>query len=443
MDMYSRKNFIKNMVISAVAFQGFGLAAFGQSMPNEKSLNKEDGKVKVALIGFGKMGAVDLKNCLETGLVELIAVCDVFDQRLNDAKAKFGDKIKLSKDYKELLSDPNIEAVLIATPDHLHHRIAIDALKAGKHVYCEKPLIHSLEQMEELQQVHKKSAMIFQTGSQGISSWGNDFAKMIIDSGLIGTVNQVEAAFTAKPTELGMPNIPNTINKDTVDWSKFLGPGQKMEFNAWKFLRWRNWKNFSTGLAGDLFVHVIASTHYIMGIKGPKTIYSSGNLNYYLDGSRDTPEYMFSLLKYPNVNNKGDFTLALTANLVDGVSKKWGSDNILFTGSKGTMKVEWDKVTVTSLTGIPNETLKGLYALGIEEAVKPNPGVYEFNAPKGNWSAHFKHHMNFIESIRGNETVKADLPFGLLASAAALLCNVSYERQQVVHWDSLKMKIVG
>ena len=437
--MYNRKTFIKNMAMGAVALGGFP----GDILANIRVSKEQESAIRLGIIGYGNMGKSDIKAALTTQMAKVVAVCDVYDKRLEEATAAFGRDILITKAYQEVLASPEVDAVIIATPDHLHLRMAVDALKAKKHVYCEKPVIFDVSQANELITAQKTSGTVFQSGSQGVSSWGNGMAKLIIDSGLIGPVNYVEGQFTVKPNDLKTFVAPEGSDEKSIDWKKFLGDAPQRQFDAQRYFRWRSWQDYTTGLAGDLFVHVLASVHHIMGAEGPNRVYSTGGLRYYLDGYRDTPDVITSLLDYPNIQNKGAFTLSLQANLVDGISKKWASNNFNIIGSKGSMQVEWAKVTVKTLHRIPNELFKGLMTLGIDEPERPANNEYRFNAPRGTWAAHPNHHKNFFDAILAKGETSAGVEFGVKTAAAAILCNQSCVTERPINWDAKNMKIIS
>lgn len=415
----------------------------GFSFANKVTVTKQsEDFIRLAVIGKGRMGSSNLHSSLATKMSRLVAVCDVYEKNLRETAEQHGQEILLTRNYHDIINNNNVDAVIIATPDHLHQQIAIEAMKAGKHVYCEKPVIHKVEEGNELLRAQRENGVIFQTGNQGVSSWGNELARLIIRSGLIGPVNLVEGQFSAPPRILRTFVAPKEANEDTISWDKFQGKAPKRPYDAQRFFQWRGWQDYSTGLTGDLLVHVIASVHYIMENEEPEKVYATGSLTHYLDGSRDLPDAMFCYLDYPNRNNKGKFTLSLQANLVDGISKKWGSTDFMMIGARGSMRVEWDKVTLKTINRIPNELFKGLMSLGLEEPKKTvveKQHLYEFNAPKGLLSAHVKHHKNFLQAIRKEEEVRSNAAFGVRSATAALLCNESYLKGSPVKWKSEKI----
>ena len=186
------------------------LSAAGSKWSNEvKKSVSPNSFVNIALIGKGGMGTSDTNTSLSVDGVKIVGVCDLYDKRLKDAKAEWGNELFVTKDYREILSRKDVDAVIIATPDHWHQPIAIEAMNAGKHVYCEKPVIHKLGEGKALIEAQKKSGVLFQTGSQGMASLGNRAARLLVQQGVIGAVNFVDGQFTAAPGRLNSFTAPD------------------------------------------------------------------------------------------------------------------------------------------------------------------------------------------------------------------------------------------
>jgi predicted dehydrogenase len=157
--------------------------------------------------------------------------------------------------------------------------MSIDALKAGKHVYCEKPMIHSVEEGHEILNAWKKSKKVYMVGSQGLSSLGNEKAKQLLAEGAIGEINYAEG-FWARNSPLGAWQypIPADASPETVDWKGFIANTTKRPFDEERFFRWRNYLDYGTGMSGDLFVHLFSSLHFITNSLGPNKVSATGGL---------------------------------------------------------------------------------------------------------------------------------------------------------------------
>lgn len=180
-----------------------------------------------------------------------------------------------------------------------------------------------------------------------------------------------------------------------------------------------------------------------MDAEGPEKVYTTGGLRHYTDGLRDTPDVMLGYFDYPDRNNLGAFTVQLGANYVDGVSKKWGSMDFKIVGSKGTLDVGWDKVVLKTMEDVNPKDLEVLEQLGqgMNAPEKISPREYVFHAEKGYKGGHYDHHFNFINGIRNNTPLTADVLFAVRTAAPALLSFESYLRKDAIQWDAQKLKI--
>lgn len=444
--MQNRREFLKKMAMGSVALSttpSVFSETNGKMVKGVKKSVSSNSLIQIALIGKGGMGTLNVSTALSVEGVKLVAVCDLYDKRLKDAKAEWGNDLFITKEYKEILSRKDVDAVIIATPDHWHQPIAIEAMKGGKHVYCEKPVIHKLNEAKALIEAHHKSGVLFQVGSQGMASLGNRAARLLIKQGIIGPVNFIDGQFTSAPGRLNSFVAPEDATEETIWWDRFLGNAPKKPFNPQHFFAWRNWRDYGTGLAGDLYVHVLSSVHYIMDAIGPEKVYTTGGIHHYTDGSCDTPDIMLGYFDYPDRNNLGAFTLQLGANYVDGVSKKWGSMDFRIVGSKGTLDVGWNKVVLKTLEDANPKDFEVLDELGQRMNVpeKISPREYVFQAEKNYKGGHYDHHFNFINGIRNNAPLTADVLFAVRSAAPALLSYESYLRSEAIQWDAKKMKI--
>lgn len=445
--MIVRRRFIKSLVAGGILLPSIPQFLLGVEKGMDHSFSSiSDGsdmkEIRIALIGKGGMGTADTNTALSVGGVKLVAVCDLYDARLKLAKEQWGDHLFVTKDFQDILRRKDVDVVLIGTPDHWHQPIAIAAMKAGKHVYCEKPVIHKIEEGRELVDAQRASGSYFQTGSQGMASLGNRKARQLVQAGIIGKVNFVDGQFTGGPGTLGYYPIPEDASEKTIWWKQFIGNAPKHDFDAQRFFYWRNWKDYGTGIAGDLFVHVLASLHFIMDAIGPEKIYTTGGIRYYIDGCRDTPDIMLGYFDYPDRNGIGAFTVQLGANYIDGVSKKWGSMDFRIVGSEGTLDVAWDKVVLKTFRPMDIQSLNTLKKIGqgIDTPVQKTKTEYVFAAEPNYRGGHYDHFYNFFNGIRNKTPLVADVLFGVRSAAPALLSYESYVRGDVIYWDAEDFK---
>ena len=437
--MEQRRQFIKKMMASGVAASTFPHLLFGKESDEKyygtKAPMQGETPVRIALIGKGTMGTNDTRTALRVPGVKLVAVCDLYDARLQSAKKEWGDDIFITRDYKEILSRNDVDAVIVGTSDHWHQKISIDAMKAGKHVYCEKPVIHKITEAKDLIKAQEASGCVFQSGSQGMSSIGNRKAKQLVQSGAIGKVNLIEAAFTSRPRQ-GC-RTPDGISATDIWWDRYIMNSPKVAFSPDRFFCWRNWKDYGTGIAGDLFVHVLSSLQYIMDSSGPEKVYTTGDV----DGIGDTPYIMLGYFDYPAKNGMNAFKAALTANYADGVSGKWGSMDFVIIGSEGTLRVEWNKVTMKKSRRVSAADFSGLPSLGnsidMPEQISDTELVF---VEKGYNNCHLDHFTRFFDGIRKKTKVEADVMFAVQTAVPAVMCFESYFSGKPVYWDSEKLK---
>ncbi len=345
----SRRNFLKKFG-AATAAVAVGTNVFAR---DKKSglftyLKRTDGfgpndKVNLALIGAGGQGTEDTKVALTVPGVKLVAVCDLYDGRLKDAKTRWGADIFTTKVYKEILNRKDVDAVIIGTPDFWHQQISIDAMHSGKHVYCEKPMVHGITEGPAVIKAQQETGKIFQVGSQGVSSLGNEKAKELLKSGAIGQLNYAEGFWARRgPVEVWQYPIPADASTQTVDWETYVSNTHKRPFDEKRFFRWRNYTDYGTGMCGDLFVHLFSSLHFITGSNGPEKIYAAGGLRFWNDG-REVPDVLLGTFDYGQNEAHPAFNLSLRCNFVDGTS---GTTYLRLVGSEGAMDITWDKVVL-------------------------------------------------------------------------------------------------
>src|SRR5947209_8339259 len=308
--------------------------------------------IQIALIGAGIQGQGDTKVAVQVPGVKLVAVADCYDGRLEHSKELWGNDIFTTRDYREILARKDIDAVIIGTPDHWHKQESVDAMKAGKDVYCEKPMIHLYADGPEIIETARATNRIIQIGSQRVSSIIYAKARELIQSGAIGQLNMVTAHWD-RNSSIGAWNytVPPDASPETCDWQRFLGTAPKIPYNAEHFFQWRKWKAYGSGVAGDLFVHLFSGTHFITGSKGPVRGMATGALRFWKDG-RDADDVMLGLFDY-----REGFNLSLRVNFVDGGEE---SEGLVFTGSEGTLEIGGPGLAVSR---VPRESAPG-YTIG-------------------------------------------------------------------------------
>ncbi|GAA4801562.1 hypothetical protein GCM10023231_32900 [Olivibacter ginsenosidimutans] len=407
-------------------------------------------RIAIAAIGLGIMGFGNLKAALLDEGVELVGGADCYDGHLQKIKELYGAHIKTTRHDEEILGDPSVDAVIISTPDHWHARQALAAMQKGKAVYCEKPLVHKIEEGDALIQMHRKTKIPFQVGSQWASSIVMQKAKELYEAGAIGRLNFVEVytdRFDAKGA--WQYSVPPDASTDTCDWNTFQGGATDLPFDPIRFFRWRNYKAYGTGMAGDLFVHLFTRLHTITSAKGPNRIYATGGLNYWKDG-RDVPDLMLGLFDYPETSTHPAFNLSLRVNFVDGSG---GGDSMRLVGNEGEMVLEGNRVTIRNkqlpkAPGYGGWDTFGTFPKKIQEefiAVYDQQykdskqtvipvGETIFEAPKG-YDMRVDHFDNWFQAIRTGTTAVEGPEFAMRTAGPALAANISQQEKRIVEWD--------
>jgi predicted dehydrogenase len=421
----------------------------------DRKISSND-KIRLGVIGYGVQGHFDLGTALKVPGVELAGICDLYTGRLENAKEQFGKDLFTTRNYKELLDRKDIDAVLVCTTDCWHARITTEALAKGKHVYCEKPMVFKISEGYPVMEAAKKSGKVLQVGSQRVSSIGYAKAKELVAAGEIGKLNMVNAVYD-RQSSIGAweYTIPKDADANTTDWDRFIEVTEKMAYDSKKFFWWRAFKEVGTGVAGDLFIHLLSGTHFMTNSKGPEHIFSTGQLSYWKDG-RNLPDVMAGVMQYPETKEHAAFLLTLQVNFISGTG---GEEIIRLVGSEGTIEVNGNNLTIkhslmpeapgfggydslfTFSKRMREEMQKDYDAKWTAEQKKrKTKDDIIFKVPLG-YDDHLDHFTNFFDSIRTGKPVVEDAVFGFRAAAPALSCNESYLTKKIIAWDPENMKL--
>ena len=458
----SRRSFLKKATLGSAAIStapAVFASSYEQKLMLKRNYDEKDyavnDQINLGLIGVGIQGIYDTKSALEVSGVKLVAASDLYTGRLDRAKELWGDAIFVTRDYRKLLERKDIDAVIVATPDHWHKKIVVDALKAGKNVYCEKPMVQKWEEGQEIISAQKSTGKLCQIGSQGMASLGNEKAKQLYEDGAIGDVVMLDFYNDRYSAEGAWQYpIPPDANPDTVDFDTFLGSAPKVPFELKRFFRWRNYQDYGTGVAGDLFVHAFSTLNHVIGSNGPNRAQATGGLRFWNDG-RDVPDVSITLYDYPKTDTHAAFNAAFRINFIAGSG---GGAGFKLVGTEGEMEIGQESVTLrrSKLDMIPDtysmiayteatqEKIHKAYASkGLDTRVSSlNTGTTTWEAPRDYRGGHYDHFYNFFQAIRGKGKIVEDPTFGLRAAGAALLANESYYKKQPVNWDPINMRLV-
>lgn len=450
----SRRAFLGQLAAGSLAATGFAplLTAaerasanrlVARALPEPQRYSAND-TIQLAVIGAGGMGMADVHTALRVPGVKLVAACDVFDGRLADAREEHGADLYTTRDYREVLARDDIDAVIVGTPDHWHARISADAMEAGKAVYCEKPMVHSIGQGADVVRAQQATGQAFQVGSQGMSSLGNEKAKELYEDGAIGELNYAEG-FWARNSPIGAWQypIPEDGVEENIDWDLYLGDAPRVPFDPLRIFRWRNYRDYGTGVSGDLFVHLFSSLHFVVSSKGPDAIQATGGLRFWKDG-REVPDILLGMFDYPEAPTHAPFNLSLRVNFVDGTS---GSTYLRLVGNEGAMDVTWTEVILRrNKASDPMDAFAERKAAEFDETAAQRkqmlpPAQSTWVVEDGYRGAHFDHFFNFFRAVREETRPAEDAIFGFRAAAPALACNDAYFEDRIVHWDPEAMEL--
>lgn len=458
----SRRRFLQQLGATALATAANPLATLALQRKAEERILRYDrhispnDRIRIGVIGYGIQGHLDLATALKVPGIELGAICDLYTGRLQHARELHGDDVLITRDYREILERSDIDAVIVATTDCWHAPITLDALAKGKHVYVEKPMVYKIEEGYSIVQAAKASGRVLQVGSQRVSSIAYAKAKELLAEGQIGQLNMVNAVYD-RQSSLGawQYTIPPDASPETTDWDRFIQLTEKMPFDAKVFFWWRAFKEVGTGVAGDLFIHLLSGVHFITNSPGPETIFSTGQLSYWKDG-RNMPDVMAGVMQYPECSAHPAFQMTLQVNLISGTG---GQHLIQLVGTEGVMQLMGNDLVMrfsylpeapgfdgydsvfTFPTKMQEELRREYQARWTpEQRQRKTREDLVFKAPEG-YNDHLDHLTNFFDAIRTGGPVVEDAEFGLRAAAPALACNDSYFRNQAIHWDPVAMKL--
>ncbi|MEZ5401529.1 MAG: Gfo/Idh/MocA family oxidoreductase [Bryobacteraceae bacterium] len=377
--------------------------------------------VTVGMIGVGSRGNY-LTERLFVGsgaMVKVLATCDTYEGHRARSKDRIqtmgGNTPSVHVDYREVLANKDINMVVIATPEHLHHDMTIAALKAGKNVYVEKPLAHTIEEGEEILKVAKAAGKKVQVGTQNRSNSLYGMAKQMISQGMIGDCHYVRAFWYRNSLPGGAPawryTIPKDANPQNTDWQKFLGTAAKRDFDPQRYYQWRLYWDYSGGISTDLLVHQTDITNFVLGKTTPHTCMSSGGVYRWTDANddREVPDTMSAIYEYSD-----KFHL--------NYSCYFGNDNFgygeNFCGNDGTIEVLNRQI----LSYTPQKHVKGRQPTRIELPGNDNLAV----------EAHLH---NLVLAIQGKAELVAPVEVGQQAAISGHMATLSLRNGKKVVWD--------
>jgi predicted dehydrogenase len=435
-DERTRREFIKQVGAGAVAAAGTvaageRLGAFRQAPGTAKGrvIGAND-RINVGFVGCGGRMNAHIRRIMERnkerGDVQPVAVNDIWDKRKQRARTATGvDERSVHHDYRELCARPDVDVVVIASPDHWHHLQTLEALRNGKDVYLEKPMTYTVEEAKEIADVVKAGGRVLQVGSQYASMDHFWKARNAIKDGLLGDVVWASGGFGRNRNLRGEWNYtidPEATDK-TLDWKAFLGPAPRRPFDPERYFRWRKYWDYSGGIATDLFYHSVSPLLVAIGGDFPLRVTASGGI--YLQKDREVPDTFFMNVDYPA------WTMQLACSVGSGVGAPLvvhGSRATLFIGQNS------ENLINTQMDLVPDQEYRdefvkktGVEAMKIE--VQP--------VARG---AH-PHMDNFLDCVRSRQEPNLPAQLGYQAMAAIGMGVQAYRQNEVLFFDRRREKV--
>lgn len=395
--------------------------------------------IRFASIGTGIRGCDLLRSARKVPSGELVGTADLYEMHRRAGIEAYGKDVPSTGDYRTLLDRKDVDAVIVAVSDHLHRAIVIDCLAAGKDVYCEKPMSHTVGDGFAMADAVKSNKRIFQVGSQRVSNIVYKKAREIYASGRLGEVTLIEGhSDRNSPSGAWVYPIPPDASEQTIDWKSFLRDAPQRPFDAVRFFRWRCFTDYGEGVAGDLFVHLLSGIQCVSGLSTPpRRALSAGSLTYFKDG-RDFPDLLATLYDY------GDLTLNLHCN-----QNSAQGEPIIFYGKQATMTINGNTLTVApqdtrpqpegySLNGWTAEAKKKYLDdwHATHPATAPALEEVETYAATPGYDDTADHIANFFRAVETREPVTENEDFGNRAAIACHMANYSYFHGCAAKWDA-------
>jgi predicted dehydrogenase len=418
----NRRNFLQKTALSAATLGFTPLAGaahrsiYGETAPGNK--------IHVALIGCRSQGYSNLNAFLDYPEVECVALCDVDDEWLNkraaDVEKKTGKKVPhLYKDWRRVIDNKDVDAVIIGTPDHWHCLPLVRAVQAGKDVYVEKPLSNTMEECDLMVKAARRYNRIVQVGQWQRSDPHWNEAAAYLRNGHIGRIRTVKvwAYQDGKPT---LPVKPDSAPPAGVDYDMWLGPAPRRPFNEYRFhYNFRFFWDYAGGLMSDWGVHLLDYALEGTGAGLPERTYGSGGKFAYPHDAMETPDTLMATYSYSDFNIIWDHACGINHGLFD---KKEG---LAFYGENGTMLL----------------TRAGWEVFPVIAGNTPRMEAVPFK--KGEGKGLYNHVGNFLGCIRSRELPSADIAIGARVAKMSHLANISCRVQREIRWDNAQNCIVG
>jgi len=381
-------------------------------------------------------------------------ISDLFDIRLERGVTVAGKGADAYKNYKDLLARSDIDAVIIASPDHWHAQMAIDAANAGKHIYLEKCMTRTVKEAIALRDAVKKNNVIFQLGHQGRQRDLNLKAKGLVEKGTLGKITLIETTTNRNdPFAAWIWPVHREASSKTIDWEQFQYPVQdKVPYSPERFFRWRCYWDYGTGMAGDLLTHEYDTVNSILNLGIPRSATASGGIYYYNDG-REVPDVFHANYEYPD----RELTLIYSGTLANGIPRGtliMGHDASLELGRSLTVWAEKQSTKYRSRieagTINPNSPIVR-YDVGQKDVDAITSATSKYFADRGLISTYSDgkrvntthlHIAEWLNSIRYGGETSCNINQGFQEAITAHMATLSFREGRRVQWDAINEEII-
>ena len=438
----NRRNFISSTAA--------GMLGVSTSAKSYAAMAGANDRIVMGFIGLGGMGRYNLKDFLQMNDVTVAAVCDVWGlnsgRALKMTESQPSGKAREFSDFRKLLEMKDIDAVLVATPDHWHALPTIQACEAGKDVYVEKPLAHNIYEGRRMVDVARKNNRVVQMGTQQRS--GKHYAEIsqLIRDGRIGNISRIAAWNYNNESPRGIGNPPDGDPPTGLNWDMYLGAAPKVPFNPNRFvLNFRWFWDYAGGMMTDWGVHHIDTVHMAMGVKAPNAVSSSGR-KYVLKDNRQTPDTLEVTYEYPH------FILTYSNRFLNNRSAQGRVYGIEFYGTDGTLFVDRAGYEITPETRKIDEEPVPPYLKKLKTDENPPQswekerfvGLGRTQLVQGEGSEqHIFHVRNFLDCVKSRQRPVSDVEEGHRSTTAAHLGNISFHTGRKIYWDAEKEQVIN
>ena len=422
----SRRKFVQRVAGSTAGIAVFG-SSLGMSAASYSRIVGANERLNIGVIGCGGMSNAHMKALLQmkkSDNIDITAVCDVYTKRLDQAKEL--TKAQAFKNYQDILENKNIDYVLIGTPEHWHYQMTVDAISAGKHIYVEKPMTHTIEQAKDITEKIATSQLKLQVGVQGMSDDSYETAHKMIQEGALGKVVMAHIDYSRNyqddfwAYEIDADAKPGV----NLDWEAWLGPAPKRPWDPRRYFQWRRYWDYSGGIATDLFIHRVTRIIKAVGLQFPDYVVGTGGTWNFVDSVAEIPDTFNMMLDYPE---------KITVMLVSSLANDMPIRHVI-RGHEATLEFTREGFTIT-----PQKQSKQAIITGTGESVG---GTKQFTHIKTGAEDITLHHRNLQAAIRKNEPLKCDHNLGFYGVVACMMGVQSMRNRKYLKWDPQNKTVV-